>query len=61
MAMEQARRLSNDGQRVALICYSHGLASYAKRIAQTGRAGSNRLRRRVPHPRHQMGRTARPT
>ena len=27
MAMEQARRLSNDGQRVALICYSHGLAS----------------------------------
>ena len=33
MAMEQARRLANSGQRVALICYSHGLASYLKRIA----------------------------
>jgi hypothetical protein len=33
MAMEQARRLANGGQRVALICYSHGLASYLKRIA----------------------------
>lgn len=32
MAMEQARRLANQGQRVALICYSHGLASYLKRI-----------------------------
>ena len=32
MAMEQARRLAADGQRVALICYSHGLASYLKRI-----------------------------
>ncbi len=32
MAMEQARRLANAGQRVALICYSHGLASYLKRV-----------------------------
>ena len=32
MAAEQARRLANDGKRVALICYSHGLASYLKRI-----------------------------
>ena len=32
LAMEQARRLANDGKRVALICYSHGLASYLKRI-----------------------------
>ncbi len=32
MAVEQARRLANAGQRVALICYSHGLASYLKRI-----------------------------
>jgi len=32
MAVEQARRLAADGQRVALICYSHGLASYLKRI-----------------------------
>lgn len=32
MAVEQARRLAQQGQRVALICYSHGLASYLKRI-----------------------------
>ena len=32
MAVEQARRLANQGQRVALICYSHGLASYLRRI-----------------------------
>lgn len=32
LAMEQARRLAAQGQRVALICYSHGLASYLKRI-----------------------------
>ena len=32
MAVEQARRLANQGQRVALLCYSHGLASYLKRI-----------------------------
>ena len=30
--MEQARRLSAKGQRVALVCYSHGLASYLERI-----------------------------
>lgn len=32
LAVEQARRLSAAGQRVALVCYSHGLASYLKRI-----------------------------
>lgn len=32
LAMEQARRLANRGQRVALLCYSHGLATYLKRI-----------------------------
>lgn len=32
MAVEQARRLSAAGKRVALICYSHGLASYLQRI-----------------------------
>jgi hypothetical protein len=32
LAVEQARRLSAKGQRVALVCYSHGLASYLKRI-----------------------------
>ena len=35
MAIEQARRLANRGQRVALLCYSHGLASYLKRITST--------------------------
>ena len=33
LAMEQARRLSAKGQRVALVCYSHGLASYLERIS----------------------------
>lgn len=35
LAMEQARRLAQRGQRVALVCYSHGLASYLERIAAT--------------------------
>ncbi|MEI7543387.1 MAG: NERD domain-containing protein [Mycobacteriaceae bacterium] len=41
MALEQARRLANSGQRVALICYSHGLASFLKRIT----SGWNRRQR----------------
>ena len=32
LALEQARRLTRAGQRVALVCYSHGLASYLTRI-----------------------------
>ncbi len=32
LAVEQARRLAQRGQRVALVCYSHGLASYLQRI-----------------------------
>ena len=35
LAMEQARRLARRGQRVALVCYSHGLASYLERVAAT--------------------------
>jgi hypothetical protein len=35
LAMEQARRLAQHGQRVALVCYSHGLASYLERISAT--------------------------
>jgi hypothetical protein len=31
LALEQARRLAKQGQRVALLCYSHGLASFLKR------------------------------
>lgn len=34
LAMEQARRLARDGKRVALVCYSHGLASYLERITE---------------------------
>ena len=32
LAVEQARRLAKRGQRVALLCYSHGLASYLRRV-----------------------------
>jgi Nuclease-related domain len=32
LAVEQARRLAQRGQQVALVCYSHGLASYLERI-----------------------------
>lgn len=32
LAVEQARRLAKSGQRVGLICYSHGLASYLQRL-----------------------------
>ena len=41
LAMEQARRLARAGQRVALVCYSHGLASYLERVT----AGWNRSQR----------------
>ncbi len=32
LAMEQARRLRKDGKRVALLCYSRGLAAYFTRV-----------------------------
>ncbi|WP_024793854.1 nuclease-related domain-containing DEAD/DEAH box helicase [Tomitella biformata] len=32
LALEKARRLTAEGQRVAVLCYSHGLASYLRRI-----------------------------
>lgn len=35
LAVEQARRLASEGKRVALLCYSHGLASYLRRITGT--------------------------
>ncbi|MGV9793105.1 NERD domain-containing protein [Gordonia sp. NPDC003422] len=35
LAVEQARRLAKSGLRVALICYSHGLASYLERLTAT--------------------------
>mgnify|MGYP000663319784 CR=1 FL=1 len=35
LAMEQARRLTRRGQRVALMCYSHGLASWMRRHTET--------------------------
>jgi hypothetical protein len=34
LALEQARRLTVRGQRVALLCYSPGLASYLRRITE---------------------------
>jgi Nuclease-related domain/UvrD-like helicase C-terminal domain/AAA domain len=37
LAVEQARRLSAKGERVALLCYSHGLASYLERITANWR------------------------
>ncbi|GAB3034969.1 hypothetical protein MBOU_34380 [Mycobacterium bourgelatii] len=53
LAMEQARRLSAKGQRVALLCYSHGLASYLERVTATC------LCRRIPRTRHSVGRPRR--
>lgn len=35
MAVEQARRLSREGKRVALLCYSRGLAAYLRRHVET--------------------------
>lgn len=35
LAMEQARRLAQRGERVALVCYSHGLASFLERVSAT--------------------------
>ncbi|WP_168698795.1 nuclease-related domain-containing DEAD/DEAH box helicase [Gordonia paraffinivorans] len=35
LAVEQARRLAKSGRRVALVCYSHGLASYLERLTAT--------------------------
>jgi hypothetical protein len=32
LALEQARRLGADGKRVALLCYSRGLAAYLRRV-----------------------------
>jgi RecA/RadA recombinase len=49
LAMEQARRLAQRGQRVALVCYSHGLASYLERITATW------PRRQQPAYEHQSG------
>lgn len=35
LAIEQARRLTQKGQRVALLCYSRGLAAYLRRHMET--------------------------
>ncbi len=34
LAIEKASRLTKEGKRVALICYSHGLASYLERVTR---------------------------
>ena len=35
LALEQAKRLTKDGQRVALVCYSRGLGRFLQRMAAT--------------------------
>jgi RecA/RadA recombinase len=35
LALEQARRLQANGERVALVCYSRGLAAYFRRVTDT--------------------------
>lgn len=35
LAIEQAKRLAADGERVALLCYSRGLARYFERVTST--------------------------
>jgi len=42
LAVEQARRLTREGQRVALTCYSRGLAAWRERRSPRGRARSGR-------------------
>lgn len=37
MALEQARRLTKDGKRVALLCYSRGLGRFLQRMTSTWR------------------------
>ena len=40
LAIEQARRLTREGQQVALLCYSRGLATYLDRVTRAfGRRG----------------------
>ena len=57
LAMEQARRLTADGQRVALLCYSRGLAAYLRRARRdAARRAAAGLRRRVPQSRPLLGR-----
>ena len=35
LALEQARRLGRSGERVALLCYSRGLAAFLRRVVET--------------------------
>jgi len=35
LALEQARRLTRDGRRVALVCYSRGLGRFLQRVSDT--------------------------
>ncbi len=57
LAVEQARRLSRAGQRVALTCYSRGLAAWLQRRVATYPAaqGAPGVRRHVPQPRGRVG------
>ena len=49
LALEQARRLAAGGERVALVCYSRGLARFLQRMtARVAARAPTRLRRTVP-------------
>ncbi|MGE2736049.1 NERD domain-containing protein [Mycolicibacterium vaccae] len=54
LALEQARRLARDGKRVAVVCYSHGLASYLERITE---AWNRRQRPAYVGEFHDLGKT----
>ena len=59
LAVEKARRLAAEGKRVALMCYSRGLAEFlTRRVEHAADAAAARLRRHVPQPRHRLGRPA---
>jgi len=52
LALEQARRLGADGERVALLCYSRGLAEFLRRYVQ---GWSYRLRPAYVGEYHELG------
>ena len=56
LAVEQARRLSREGKRVALTCYSRGLAAWLRAPGRhTAAQGAAGVRRDVPQPRRRVG------
>ena len=59
LAVEKARRLAAEGKKVALMCYSRGLAEFlVRRVEHAATPRAPRLRGDVPQPRHRLGRPA---